>query len=418
MLASLERAAARSEIGGSPQTNAQTTGPCRGPVCSAPVSSSHVIQALGPRSHASMEIERPAHPCVTPVCASSAPDVPPSVAALLEVLDPVWAAAEEDLLREVPMPTERPSVTVPVPAGFAGPPHLCPEDPAVCPVHPDGYCMYSCAVACENASEWLHTHDERGLGRTPEMRRRDLEAAQTVRRRMCSAALGKGDANVAARLSLDGPAGYPGLDDVPLLSNVLGGAVIVQCGDIQCLHGAGPLVAHLVSRTVLDGANHQTQHWDLLQSWYPRLPRVDVNVAPVTPHIVDMDSVEQQHPRAPDEPQVLANRRAIGGGPASESTFQEMFGALERVMQRDENMCADSDRGHTSLVSEADRMQRLIADMYPHMHPRVQHLALVAVHVYKLRLMSVWLREHVMLAHVILGKGEELLRAHERCTYV
>ena len=307
MLASLERAAARSEIGGSPQANAQTTGPCRWNVGSGPVSSSHVIQALGPRSHASMEIERPAHPCVTPVCASSAPDVPPSVAALLEVLDPVWAAAEEDLLREVPMPTERPSVTVPVPAGFAGPPHLCPEDPAVCPVHPDGYCMYSCAVACENASEWLHTHDERGLGRTPEMRRRDLEAAQAVRRRMCSAALRKGDANVAARLSLDGPAGYPGLDDVPLLSNVLGGAVIVQCGDIQSLHGAGPLVAHLVSRTVLDGANHQTQHWDLLQSWYPRLHRVDVNVAPVTPHIVDTDSVEQQHTRAPDEPQVLAN---------------------------------------------------------------------------------------------------------------
>ncbi len=47
----------------------------------------------------------------------------------------------------------------------------------------------------------------------------------------------------------------------------------------------------------------------------------------------------------------------------------------------------------------------------------MQHLALIALHIYKRRLADVYMWEYIMLTHVILGMGRELLRAHDRAAY-
>ena len=197
------------------------------------------------------------------------------------------------------------------------------------------------------------------------------------------------------------------------------GDIVLQREEVQCRCGnGGPISMHVIHQGSVDGAGHVSGHWNLIQSWRP-IP------VPPGPEPDSEDDLENalaggvRLPSSPDQsPDVLRARREVGMNGESGQKFQQAFDELEAEVAADAAQSPDTHRSTCSLVREAGRTEAWIAREMPTMDPRVRHLALIILHVYKLRLMSVWVREHVLLAHLILGRGEERLRAHERCTYV
>ena len=62
-------------------------------------------------------------------------------------------------------------------------------------------------------------------------------------------------------------------------------------------------------------------------------------------------------------------------------------------------------------------MEREIASVRPDWPGPMQHLILGLLSTYRCRLSDFFLHEQVMLLHVILGRGEQLFRAHDRSLF-
>ena len=120
----------------------------------------------------------------------------------------------------------------------------------------------------------------------------------------------------------------------------------------------------------------------------------------------------------PQCPETLLRRQEVGARAASAQWFEDTFAALDTTVATDVSVIPDTHRDAPSLVVEAGRIESWIASEQPDMDARVRHLALILLHVYKMRLISVWVREYVLLAHLVLGRGEPRLRAHDRITWV
>ncbi len=70
------------------------------------------------------------------------------------------------------------------------------------------------------------------------------------------------------------------------------------------------------------------------------------------------------------------------------------------------------------MRNNATRVEKFIEENHPNWPSDLKHLALIALHIYKCRLADVHMREYVMLTLVILGRGWELIRAHDRTAYI
>ncbi|MCP4192240.1 MAG: hypothetical protein GY768_16640, partial [Planctomycetaceae bacterium] len=130
-------------------------------------------------------------------------------------------AAEVAYVRNVELPTRRPALTIDHPP-FQGPPQLGDEDPHVCPAPADGNCLYYCALALRNTRKWIETHDNNGQAREPGRSHDEMVEVRAIRYLVRDRARLVGDRSAYERLGLEGPEGYPGLDDVQYLAAVLG----------------------------------------------------------------------------------------------------------------------------------------------------------------------------------------------------
>ena len=81
--------------------------------------------------------------------------------------------------------------------------------------------------------------------------------------------------DIADRLALPGPAGYPEEEDLFLISQVWGGDILLQIGDLQRLYSVHLRMVH--------GAGHTSGHYVLVQSWFPMTSDVAAREALATP---------------------------------------------------------------------------------------------------------------------------------------
>ena len=177
-------------------------------------------------------------------------------------------AEERSLLELVPDITTRPDITVPheSPTIVA---QLGPDDPVICPVYPDGMCLYYCVLAAQDALEWIRSHDRFGRALDPAHAASDIEKALAIKARLLQVIYKAGALSTHSRLEHGwGPDAYPGLDELKYVSSLIGGQVVCQCGEIQLVSGSGPVLMHVVHHMVRDGQGVSAPHWSLLQSWF------------------------------------------------------------------------------------------------------------------------------------------------------
>ncbi|MCP4241948.1 MAG: hypothetical protein GY772_15440, partial [bacterium] len=260
----------------------------------------------------------------------------------------------------------------------------------------------------------MATHNHHGAALETLQGQREAQEAEAIRSLVRCRAAAIGDETSSTRLGQDGPAGYPGLDDVGLIADVLGGSLVIQIGDVQILKGDGPLIGHLHATVCMDASGHESMHWEILQSWYVHVD--DDPVHDEEQHDTLPAADLENFPQADLDP-LLQKRLTIPGAEGSRDQFDAMFARLLERMNEDEAMIPDSPREEFTLVGHAKQVLASIVAAHPSWPPEMQHLALVALHVYKCRLTDVYMREYVMLTHVILGMGRELLRAHDRTAY-
>ena len=179
--------------------------------------------------------------------------------------------AEAERVREafrgMPAPTSRPVISISTNPP-AHPAHLDDTDISLVQVPADGMCLFHCAVACRSLREWSASHGpSSGLAIDDAARQRDVQRALEVRDAVMMAAVAAGNKKAADRLKLPGSDGYPGQDELPYLSVVMGGQIVLQSGDVQEVIGTGPLVAHLCFLLSVDGEGHASGHFAVHQSW-------------------------------------------------------------------------------------------------------------------------------------------------------
>ncbi|MCP4193718.1 MAG: hypothetical protein GY768_24160, partial [Planctomycetaceae bacterium] len=256
------------------------------------------------------------------------------------------------------------------------------------------------------------------MASTPAQARDEAQEAETIRHLVREQALQSGDRTSYDRLGIDGSDGYPGLDDLTFLGAVLGGSLIAQIGDVQILKGEGPLVGHLLSRVVEDGAGHSSMHWEVFQSWYV-IEIVDVEDIDTKDDKQDtFPVIGFEHTSQKDLDPLLQRRLKIPGAADSLTGFEAFFAELSREMAKDQTLRPDKLREESTLVGNATLIEQFIETNHEEWPLELKHLSLIALHIYKCRLADVYMREYVMLTHVILGRGHELLRAHDRTTYI
>ena len=145
-------------------------------------------------------------------------------------------------------------------------PHLAPVDPCVVQVPADGLCLYHCAVAAADASSWVRSHSPAtGLASSVAAQVEDTRRAELFRQAVIARVRVAGRAEDADRLGQAGPSGYPGEEEMAFVADELSGQVVLQCGEIQTVHGTGPLSAHFRWVLLPSGAGHFLLH----QSWLP-----------------------------------------------------------------------------------------------------------------------------------------------------
>ena len=90
---------------------------------------------------------------------------------------------------------------------------------------PDGLCLYHCCVAARDVASWRANTHNNGCGVTQDVHRElCMRAGICTRQCHLSRARERGLHDVADRLEQEGPEGYPGLDDLALVADVVGGA--------------------------------------------------------------------------------------------------------------------------------------------------------------------------------------------------
>jgi hypothetical protein len=303
---------------------------------------------------------------------------------------------------------------------------LGPNDPVAVRVLADGRCLFYCLQAMRGAARWLKSHDEKGRPSSEAQAIAERNAAEDFRIDLVAFARSKGMEATATRLSSSGSRGFPGLDDIDLVAAMMGGAFVVQAGDVQILKGTGPVLAHLRSCVVRDGANRPSEHWELYQSYLtPFDDPEDVHAGdgilageicgdhPADPATL-MDDGDISDAELPED---LVKRISVPGGVQSDQAFHELFDELQSNIADDVDAQSDHRQVEDTLVESSRKTWRMVERKHPSWHRDLVHLAVAAMLVFSLRVEDVFIREHVLFLHVILGMGDEQLRSHDGMTF-
>ncbi len=250
-------------------------------------------------------------------------------------------------------------------------------------------------------SVWMEGRDNiTGWARPLARERQGTDAAKELQRQIIALAEERGRGATAERLKLAGAPGDPGLDEVYLLAECLGGQVVVyQVSDdqphlpgVQCVYGGGKLVA-LLELTYHDGPvdpatgiAHRADHWIVLQSWFPR------------------ESKSPDH-RCGISPDILEKRCQLPGAGSSDNDFEDFFSELGEGIQSISREVPDALPTSATILSETETHLKYIKEKKAGWSTDVQRLALGAFAVYRLRLTDVFVREYCMLLHICLDDG-------------
>ena len=138
-------------------------------------------------------------------------------------------------------------------------------------VPPNKLCLPYCVVAARNIAQWKKiVRDEHGF-----IDLRALEAVKTAEARAVLQHViylmeADGKHEEAKRLLLDGPSGYPGIDELPYFAAVLGGSVqlVHRQGFVPTRnYGEGPLVMRIAHVLTKDGSGNESFHFVIEQCW-------------------------------------------------------------------------------------------------------------------------------------------------------
>lgn len=344
--------------------------------------------------------------------------------------------------------TKRLDITVPHTAPVTDA-QLSAGDPLQVSVLADGRCFYYAVVAARNAREWIATHDHHGNARSEDRSIGDREDADELKASIATMLREAGQAAQADELDRPGKEGYPSMDCFQYVSKLLGGQVVLQTGDLQVVYGTGPVVAHFWHGITMDGAGHQSDHFELIQSWLPVHTAVASTAASASAAsglarpvgaVTSGATAEPAHDGAaapPPEPsqekpgeeeeaivsdddarpqsldKVLARRRTIRGAETSTADFEDFFSSLKGTRATLHRVVADPVVTDNTVVTVCSERLKSIQQAFPGWPLEVQHAALGVLCLYRCRVYDLSIAEHVTLAHVALACGDPLIRAHE-----
>ena len=120
----------------------------------------------------------------------------------------------------------------------------------------DGLCLYHCLVAAADYAA------DQELKLSERVRR-----AEKLRRDAIALLKQHGLSQRARRLGLSGYDGYPDEEDFLYLAMASGISFEVEQKDVRYVphYGTSPIAARVLYRTVVDGAGHESNHYDLSQ---------------------------------------------------------------------------------------------------------------------------------------------------------
>ena len=303
-----------------------------------------------------------------------------------------------------------------------GPPQVLQGD-TDCEVPCDGSCLYHTMEAAPDVALWRQEHKETGYGRSIDIVRRDEANAHRTRAAICEIAERHGDGPTAARLMLSGPDGYPGIDDMEYFAELLQGEIIVTAAfsDSQMRYGHRYQLALWVRWCQATGGG---DHFRLIQSWLPRNGQGPAGLAEGTgeagpgllsdgeggaPH----DESDEGFADAPDGE--LESRLSIHGARSSDADFDAIFAEADSAFDLIESLPAEEPRDVECIVELTDRIKKIIKRSHPTWGEWITQQALGALALYRVRLADVYIRDLVLLFHIVLGGT--LFRAHESVPY-
>jgi hypothetical protein len=213
---------------------------------------------------------------------------------------------------------------------------------------------------------------------------------------------------VADRLDSSGPEAYPTSDDFKFISEFIGGALELSIAYMDWVgpihHGSNDLPVYLrvLATKSTDGAGHQSDHYELLQSWIAPQPEPPYDLAPHHAAIVtNAARLEKRKmlPGASDHNKHmvwLKNKCAVGLGKLHQQ------GAMAPS--------ADS-----SLIGETKALYEDLRQKHPAWEPYRIRLALAALAVHRLKADQMAMTDHLRLLWIMLGG--HFLRVHDSHCY-
>ena len=295
----------------------------------------------------------------------------------------------------------------------ANPPTAPPHVPAdtIVAVPADDLCLYHCCNAAADVPAWMLGRKASGYaverGRVSE----DEERAKNLRDRIVELARAAGDGKTADRLLLSGRAGHPGIDDMKYFCEALGGQIAVEHyeGDgraVQSVYGnGGPLKVffRLHNQSTADG--RATDHWSLLQSWLPRSPAGAARASEPEDEPADLGGDDGS----------LQRRLKLPGAATCNAEFDELQEDVASGLDWLAGLTVDPDPPAESILAQTQRVQEFIETKHKDWDPYLKRIALGALAMYRCRLADIYIREYVMMMHIILG-GDYLV-AHDGVMY-
>ena len=311
---------------------------------------------------------------------------------------PIWRAGEDMCMHVITIPTNAPAGLPHVPVGAVG------------AVPADELCLYHCCNAAADLHSWLRGRRASGYAEDRVRVCADEARAKQLRDRIVQMARNAGDEATASRLLKPRQEGYPGVDEMKYFCEVLGGQIVVEHYEdskhsVQSVYGDGPLAAFFRLHKQSSEGGREVDHWSCLQSWIPRVPGVAAH--------------ESEPEEAPADPVgddgSLQRRLKLPGAATCKAEFDEFKIEIDSELSWLESLTADPDPPAQSILVQTEAVKKFIETKHASWDPYLKRIALGALAMYRCRLSDIYVREYVMMMHIILG-GDYLV-AHDGVMY-
>ena len=201
--------------------------------------------------------------------------------------------------------------------------------------------------------------------------------ASDVRALLISKTAEAGFHREAQRLALQGAAGFPDESNLALIGDMLGGSVALSVGDTYLVKGTGPVVMHIGFVAAVDGAGHQSGHFQHYQSYLPIRTRDEALVGDVTSPVGL--ALVREPPQTQTPAPLLCRQPSVARVPRSFSQEEDWLSKACRSGARTSSTALtqryeDEDLG---TVQDTRRLTRLVLRLQPKWEGRPNLVRLV-----------------------------------------